>query len=270
MANSVTLPSGVRLFWREEGSGGVLLLIHGLGGWNWGKVLPELASKFRVVAPYLRGWGGSRGPLDYAMEELAADVASLLDHLDCGPVNLAGHSLGGMVAQVVVTDHPETVRRLALISTTSHTGRRAHRFALAMASISEAGADAALSDPALRADVEAILAEAFPDAPPPVELLARGFEKPNPAAAAAWRATSEFSRKDRLADISCPVLVAHGTLDILIPYKLGEWIHEAIGHSLLRTFEAGHSIQMSHPQDFSEMLIEFLETPADAPAARPL
>lgn len=256
--DSVVLAGDVRLAWKEAGSGPPLVCIHGLGGWRWQKLIPALSNSHRVVAPYLRGFGETEGPMDYAMEDLAQDVVGLVRHLEIESFHLLGHSLGGMVAQVVATDHPEFVESLCLVSTTAHTGSRARSFALAMASLAERGAPA-LEDPEVRGRIEQVLAEAFPMGPPPVEVLADGLVRPNPAQAAAWRAVSDFSRKDRLLELRCPTLVVHGTHDLLIPMVLGRWIHEAIPGSKWVMFEgAGHSVQTEVADRLAEYVLGFL------------
>lgn len=245
-----------KLVWEESGSGPALVCIHGLGGWRWQKLIPLLDPHFRVIAPYLRGFGESRGPLDYTMEDLSKDVLALFEELAVDRFHLLGHSLGGMVAQIIATDSPGLVRSLTLASTSSHTGNRAARFALGMARLAEVG-PSALNDPNIRSEIEPVLADAFPMGPPPLEILAS--PKPNPGQAAAWRAVSSFSRKDRLGELNLPTLVVHGTSDLLIPPVLGRLIHEAIAGSRHIEFEgAGHSVQSECSDELAECVIDFL------------
>lgn len=64
----------------------------------------------RGVAP------SSSPPSPYRVEEMAADAVSLLDHLGwTDPVRVAGHSLGGWIAETLVLDHPARVRSAALM-----------------------------------------------------------------------------------------------------------------------------------------------------------
>lgn len=245
-----------KLAWEESGSGPALVCIHGLGGWRWQKLIPLLDPSFRVIAPHLRGFGESRGDLDYTMEDLAKDVLALLEELAVDRFHLLGHSLGGMVAQIIAIDNPSLIRSLTLVSTSSHTGSRAARFAFGMARLAEAG-PTALNDPQIRGEIEPVLADAFPLGPPPLEILAS--PRPNPAQAAAWRAVSGFSRKDRLGELNVPTLVVHGTSDLLIPPVLGRLIHDAIAGSRHIEFEgAGHSVQTECPDELAEHVIEFL------------
>lgn len=258
MSNSVALRSGARFAWDEQGEGDPLVLLHGLGGWGWHSSLPLLGERYRAIAPYLRGFGESTGDLDYRMEDLAGDLVEFITTTELGPVPIVGHSLGAMVAQVMGTDHPQLVKSLVLASTKSHTGKRAAKFGEVMAVISELGEEAVLSDPVLSQRLTAVVVETFPDAPPPLELLARGVT-PSAAAAAGWRCSAAFSRWARLSEIRSPVMVIHGSADILIPPKLGRWTHEAIaGSRYIEIQNGGHSIQTTHARSFVKEILDFL------------
>jgi 3-oxoadipate enol-lactonase len=108
---------------REAGpvDGPRVLLIH---GWAfdsvaaWHRVIPLLSERLRVVAVDLRGHGKSdriRGRFE--VEDLADDVAAVLDALGAGRVAVVGYSLGGTVAQALARRHPARVERLVLAAT---------------------------------------------------------------------------------------------------------------------------------------------------------
>jgi pimeloyl-ACP methyl ester carboxylesterase len=100
----------IRLF--EGGEGPPLLLIHGYGGaaWNFEPMAPLLAGR-RLIVPDLPGHGGST-PLPAAptLAGFADVLAGLLDE----PVDVFGHSLGGVVGLRLAERHPRLVRRLVL------------------------------------------------------------------------------------------------------------------------------------------------------------
>jgi pimeloyl-ACP methyl ester carboxylesterase len=113
---------GRTLSWRELGSGPPLLCHPGGPGFSalyFGE-LPELAAERTLLLLDPRGTGGSDRPGDasaYALEDYAADVEALREHVGLERVDLLGHSHGGFVAMVWAGTHPDRVRRLVLADT---------------------------------------------------------------------------------------------------------------------------------------------------------
>jgi 3-oxoadipate enol-lactonase len=243
---SLVVADGARLAWERAGDGPVVLLLHGIGSSRrtWDAIVPTLtASGHSALRLDLRGFGDSVSPPGtFGMDDFVADLVAFTEAMNLDAFHLVGHSLGGMIAQRYALDHPGRVRSLALASTTSHNGRRANAFARLMVSLAEHGYDALEAQPALRAEAEATLREAFPGGAP-LAVLRRGMEQPNPARADAWRACIGFSTKDRLAEVRCPALVTHGTADMLIPFRAGELVAQALPGSTWVVEEgAGHSL----------------------------
>jgi pimeloyl-ACP methyl ester carboxylesterase len=79
--------------------------------------MPALAGQYTVIAPDLRGSGGSDVPAtDYDKAGLAEDVHQLLVALGhAGQVSVVGHDIGGIVAYAYAAAHPDSVRRLTVI-----------------------------------------------------------------------------------------------------------------------------------------------------------
>jgi pimeloyl-ACP methyl ester carboxylesterase len=106
---------------REEGTGDSLVLVHGAGTSSaiWRRTVPLLAGDHRrVVAPDVPGYGGSpaAGP-GFALEEVTDRLAAGLDDAELpAPYDLVGHSMGGAIAILLATRHPERVRRLVLVA----------------------------------------------------------------------------------------------------------------------------------------------------------
>jgi pimeloyl-ACP methyl ester carboxylesterase len=113
--------NGVGLHWVEQGSGPLVVLLHGFPEfWRcWRRQLPVLAEAgFRAVAPDLRGYNLSDKPSGvaaYRTHLIAADVAALIAHLG-GRAHLVGHDWGGVVAWHTALRHPERVERLVIMN----------------------------------------------------------------------------------------------------------------------------------------------------------
>jgi pimeloyl-ACP methyl ester carboxylesterase len=110
---------GDRVAYRDAGTGDALLLIHGMAGSSatWTAMIPQLAQKYRVVAPDLLGHGHSAKPRgDYSLGAFAVWLRDLLDELGLTRVTVVGHSLGGGVAMQFIYQHPDYCQRIVLIS----------------------------------------------------------------------------------------------------------------------------------------------------------
>ena len=94
-----------------------ILAIHGITSSHraWAPLARQLPD-VRIVAPDLRGRGGSRSlPGPYGMARHADDVAAVLDGLGVGRCVVAGHSMGGYVALTLAHRHPQLVSSLVLV-----------------------------------------------------------------------------------------------------------------------------------------------------------
>jgi pimeloyl-ACP methyl ester carboxylesterase len=96
-----------------------VLLLHGFPEFwfGWRTQIPALATRFRVVAPDLRGYNLSAKPSSgYDFETLAADVPAVIRALGAERAHVVGHDWGGMVAWGAAMLHPEVVDRLAILN----------------------------------------------------------------------------------------------------------------------------------------------------------
>jgi len=80
-------------------------------------VVDGIAAERRVILVDLRGVGGSGGTTPDSVEAMARDAVAFLEALGLTTVDLLGYSLGGMVAQVIVQQRPDLVRRVILAGT---------------------------------------------------------------------------------------------------------------------------------------------------------
>jgi len=109
---------GVRLAYHWAGDGPLLVLLHGWPqtSYCWRHVMPELARSHTVVAPDLRGYGGSDKPLGgYDKRTLATDMSGLVRALGFDAADVVGHDRGARVAHRWALDRPDDIRRLALL-----------------------------------------------------------------------------------------------------------------------------------------------------------
>ena len=128
--------AGVSTAVLEGGDGPPIVLLHGPGefGGKWMRVIPDLVTSHRVVAPDLPAHGASEvpdGPLD--ADRVLAWLAELIERTCPSPPTLVGHVLGGAIAARFAADQGDRLSRLVLVDTLG-LGRflPAPRFALTM------------------------------------------------------------------------------------------------------------------------------------------
>ncbi len=123
----------------------VIVLSHALGSSSeiWGYQLPVLSAKFRVLVYDLPGHGESDPPVGQdSFDDLATDLAALLDHTGVGRVTFAGLSIGGMIAQHFALLYPNRLQALILCSTGAQTNEAAQKiWAERIARVNEGGVE---------------------------------------------------------------------------------------------------------------------------------
>jgi pimeloyl-ACP methyl ester carboxylesterase len=110
--------NGVRLHYLIAGSGAPVVLLHGYAETShmWLPLIPKLADRHTVIAPDLRGFGGSAAPPDgYTKAAMAQDIHALVKHLDYDRIELVGHDIGLMVAYAYAAQYPGEVDRIVLM-----------------------------------------------------------------------------------------------------------------------------------------------------------
>jgi pimeloyl-ACP methyl ester carboxylesterase len=100
---------GFDVFYRVEGSGTHLVLIHGypFNSWDWARLWDRLTERFTVVAPDMLGMGFSAKPVayEYSVHDHADMHEALLAHLGVGSAHILAHDLGDSVGQELLARH---------------------------------------------------------------------------------------------------------------------------------------------------------------------
>ncbi|HEV2239143.1 MAG TPA: alpha/beta hydrolase [Ktedonobacterales bacterium] len=114
--------NGLRFHVVDEGAGAPVILLHGFPDTSsvWRHQIPALtAIGLRAIAPDLRGRGQTERPdrvEEYALANMVADVAALLDALEIGRAHIIGHDWGAAVAWLFASLMPQRVERLVTLS----------------------------------------------------------------------------------------------------------------------------------------------------------
>src|SRR5882672_2546629 len=116
--------AGARIHLRHGGKRPPLLLLHGnpMTHVAWHKIADRLAEKFHVVAADLRGYGDSVGPeeggenhVNYSFRAMAQDQVEVMEQLGYREFSVAGHDRGARTTHRLCLDHPQRVKRAAVI-----------------------------------------------------------------------------------------------------------------------------------------------------------
>jgi 3-oxoadipate enol-lactonase len=258
----------VKLQVHDEGSGTTILFVHGfpLSHAMWRGQLPTLKSLFRVIAPDLRGFGGSslaEGPGDdpkTTMRQLADDCAALLDALQIRePIVFCGLSMGGYVAWQFAKHYPERLKGLVLCDTKAAADSpEARETRLKMAEHVKKHGTGAVA--------EAMMPKLFGqathnDKPGIVAEIRRTIEQTCPRGlAAAQRGMAEREDvRDFLPQIKVPTLVIVGREDAISPVDEMRAIADAIPGAKFHVVEqAGHMAPLEQPGDVNTLIADFV------------
>jgi len=259
---------GLRLHYVDWGNEAAppLILIH--GGLdhcrNWDAIARELQPHFHIMAPDLRGHGDSEWAKgsSYSLVDHVYDLTRLTRFAELQDAAIVGHSMGGMVSQLLVLEHPEVVRALVLVDTAAEVPKgllydeRRKQRAWLVETAREKGMEAVFVEQERITPLHPALAAN----PQYIDIWREQFLMTSREAyiAGANGMASRRSVVGDLAKVSVPTLVICGEKDepFLEPSRQ---MHAAIpGSELIIIPGAGHGPQMETPGEFNRALTEFL------------
>lgn len=238
-----------------------VLLLHGLGATSqsWLLQIPALVScGFRVIAPDLRGFGDSTNPGNmYRIEDMSADMASLLEGLGIQKTCVVGISMGGTVALSLLCVYAQSIEKAILVNTfarllpekPSEFAYYALRFIL-------------LYTVGLRAQARAVAHHIFPkpDQERYRQLLIEEILKADPAGyRSAFIALARFNTTAALSSVTVPTLVVTAAEDTTVPLRVQDSLAKGIPgarHTIIPN--AGHAVIVDQPVAFNQLMLDFL------------
>jgi 3-oxoadipate enol-lactonase len=257
---------GLNLHYEAVGAGPAVLMIHGFTnhGLVWAEQIAELLhAGYRVILPDQAGHGLSDiAEQKTTVEDLAADMVHLLDHLAIDHAVVCGLSLGGMVAQYLAADHPQRVR--ALVVANSCVDSTAPDVVAANQSWIETFEQP--NGPLLR--MQAVwpqMLNARYRASPTADAFLASWQRinskiPGRSFANVARGLQEFKSREKLHNVNAPCLVIAGEIDRLFPPAVCGEIAQLIAGATFSVIEgAGHLSSLDSPKQFNELLLSFLQ-----------
>ncbi|MDX6677949.1 MAG: hypothetical protein QOE31_2001 [Solirubrobacteraceae bacterium] len=255
--------NGNELYVERRGSGEPLLLIQGMTGHSlhWGEpLLAALERDFELVLYDHRGVGRSAASdQPFTIADLAADALAVLDGLGIDGAHVLGISMGGMVAQELALAAPERVRTLTLGAT--YCGGDGARFT--DETVVNALAAAILSgDPErkIRTGWEFNVSPRFATAEGNLERFSQVADQypiTLGMVIAQVQAIMGHDTSERLAQISMPTLVVHGSADQILVASNGELVAGLIPGARLELLDGvGHLFFWEQPERVAQLVAE--------------
>jgi haloacetate dehalogenase len=280
MRRETVRANGLRFNVWHAGSGPAAVLLHGYPqtGQMWRKLAPELARRFSVVVPDLRGYGDSDKPRDgYDKRTMAGDIAAIMEALGHKHYLVVGHDRGARVAHRLALDNPDQVAKLAVLDIVpTHTVFRDagkdlaaaywHWFFFQVPDLPEIML-ANSAEPFLRHVMRALTYRAGAIEEPMFQEYLRAFLLPGTIRAGLedYRAAATVDLADDERDLgrklSCPVLAIWGEYGKMhqlfdVPATWREKAGEVSG----RPLPCGHFIPEEAPEELLAELLPFLGT----------
>jgi len=260
--------NNIELYYETYGGAGQpLVLISGLGYplWQWHKMVPFLAQHFQVVTFDNRGVGQSDMPAGpYTAQMLAADTAGLLDALGIEKAIIAGHSMGGFVAQAMALDFSEKVEKLLLCSTNFGGPHHVPVTPEAMKVLTDVTSDVLTR---LKNGLIVSTAPGWAEKNPEMIEAWIQWRVANPIEPASYQAqlaiglglmTEAAAFEMKLSRINVPTLILFGAHDKVVPPDNAALLAEKIADSKVLIFpDAGHFFPIEIAEAASHAITDF-------------
>ena len=255
---------GRRVRYLDAGSGWPVVLIHAfpLNADMWRPQLERVPEGWRFIAPDLRGFGpDAAAPGSITLDDMAGDIAALLDELAIDPAVIGGLSMGGYLTFALFRRAPERFSGMILADTRASAdtpeGLEGRRQMITVARSQGASGVAQSMLPKLLGKSSH---EKRPDLSPRVRAMIERASTDGIVAAIEAMMARPDSTKD-LSRISCPTLVIVGEEDVLTPVTDAVALQNQIARSRLVILpQAGHLSNLEVPDGFALAVSDFLSS----------
>ncbi|MGW0044734.1 alpha/beta fold hydrolase [Rhodococcus sp. NPDC003348] len=260
--------NGIRLNYTVTGTGPLVVLVMGSGSpgrvWNTYQVPALVKAGFRVVTFDNRGIAPSdEGTDNMSIDDLAADTAALIEHLDGAPAHVVGVSMGARVVQELAIARPDLVAKAVMLAATGRPHPVETTLNLGRQALHDQGVEL---PPKYAAAVNALLhlsPRTLCDPEKAQEWLDIFEFSAAPRTTAGVRAQLGMDRsRNRLGDcasITAPTLVIGFADDRMTPPAHGREVADAIpGGRYEEIADCGHYGYLERPDEINQRLVDFL------------
>ncbi|MHA1296541.1 MAG: alpha/beta fold hydrolase [Promethearchaeota archaeon] len=268
--------NGLEICYEVIGDGEPLLLLHGFAMYKefWIAQKKPISNKLKIITMDLRSCGKSthvKNP--FSLIDLVEDVKSLIKYLGIESINLAGHSLGGMIAQQFALKHPEKLNKLILLGTLakfpgdkSGVEMYVRNQLLNLKLKNEDFENAFLNKMKLRF-TRPFFKKLVENPSKKIHNFfslddLKKFEKSNTCTETdityLGHAMAEHDCSESLSEIKSETLILAGKKDKFIPILNSEFIHEKIPKSTLKIFSGDHFFPLENAPDVNDAILNFI------------
>ncbi|MNW38592.1 3-oxoadipate enol-lactonase 2 [compost metagenome] len=252
--------NGITMAYEDRGQGNTVVLLHGFCGSSayWEIVQPLLTRSYRVIIPDLRGHGSTDAPIGaYTIDQMADDVAQLLESLGVAKYSVLGHSMGGYVALSMAERYPDRLSGFGLVHSTAYpdSDEAKEKRVQAVANIAASGIT-----PFVDGLVPGLFAEGMRNTKE--KYVNRAIEigygtPPHGASGAALAMRDRVDRRGILSSASFPVLLVAGENDGVVPKERtftaeGDHITQVVIEG------AGHMSMYEAPEELVKAINDFM------------
>ncbi len=257
--------NGINLYYFTQGQGEPVLLLHGItnSGRAFSAQLAALVNAgYQVIIPDHAGHGASPPVTQpYTVDELANDTKALLDHLGVQRAHIVGVSMGGMIAQQLVINHPEACNKLVIANSFPNANEPQ------MEAVINSWIEIFLSPNGAEKRFEQnwplLVNDAFRTSPQGIETFQQWHAQASMASGESFANIAEglksFDVRPQLPNITQPTLVISGENDPISPPMLSEYIASQIPNANYLCIEGAHHLpNVDSTGVFNQNLITFL------------
>ena len=253
----------LQLAYAREGTGPVVIFMHGIGGnhTNWDEQQTALSNRYCTVAWDARGYGDSDDPDEpLKFSDFADDLNALLDHLGVQTAHLVGLSMGGMIAQEFYGRYADRVATLTLAGTSQGFGAASEADRQEFLARRLKPLEAGLTPADLAPKMLDVLAGSKASKKVRQRLLNSLSAVRTGPYIQALKATMSTDFRKTLPQINVPTLIIVGSEDKVLPMSESQILANALPHAELMLIEhAGHLANIEYPDLFNTILRDFLD-----------
>jgi pimeloyl-ACP methyl ester carboxylesterase len=260
----------LKFCFQEMGQGETVLIVPGLGTSIdfWQLNLPALAVENHVVAVDFPGFGKSDKPdVDYTLSWIADEIVAFMDAKQIKRTAVIGGSMGGHLALILALKHPDRVSKLVLMGSVGDWEPPGFLLDAALKSLWQDR----LVTTYIRENWPELFSKMIKKRTPMTEgifryqmaLRANGarYRSEGTAAARALKSIFYSTCRDRLGEITCPVLLIWGGDDHIHPTDGGIYMREHLPDSRLVVVpDSAHEVMIDQSETFNRLVLAFLKS----------